>query len=383
MRNEKQFSRPAKPVHVSRVFLILTGVSLLSAAATGQQREPRFDNWEEPNGPIKTGMLFVNDEYIPGPYDVEVTQAEININGVKCIEIVGAALDQRDDSRRPDARRQSGFRGQQGQRGGGGGGDFGPRGRRGGGGRTERPGERIVSSLTSDGIVVVRTGAPTRYLDGKDMYTFCKAMSAETLDDEQIEAFALLAKSEEHIPHWKQWLHSFEPNTDLYERMRYEVKRSDTMVANADAKLLAVGRLERFTYPLTIAGMLLSVLALGHLLKWATRIVMAETATGESGDVIRCAEVALLLMLAMSALDLVWTILAGQAGIMREVNPLAATLLKTPMQLVLFKVSATGLGFVILYVWRRRAQIQQATWWMCLVCVLLTFRWVVFDSVVN
>lgn len=380
MRFEKLFSLPAQSVHISRVFLILAGVSLHSAAAIGQQHEPRFDNWEEPTGPIETGILFVDDEYIPGPYEVEATKYEVIINGVKCIEIARTAFDQREDSRRPDSRRQPGVRGQQGQRGGG---ESGPRGRRGSGGRSERPSERVISSLTSDGIVVIRTGAQTRYLDGKDMYTFCKAMSAENPDAKQIEAFALLAKTEEHMPHWKQWLLSFEPNTDLYERMRYEVERSDTMVATADAKLQAAGRLERFTYPLTIVGMLLSVLALGHLLKWATRIVMAESATGESGDIIRCAEVALLLMLAMSALDLVWTILAGQAGIMREVNPLAAKLLQTPMQLVLFKVAATGLGFAILYVWRRRAQIQQATWWMCLVCVLLTFRWVVFDSVVN
>ena len=84
----------------------------------------------------------------------------------------------------------------------------------------------------------------------------------------------------------------------------------------------------------------------------------------------------------MSLIDLAWTILAGQAGVMKEAihwQPL----IWIPPQLVAFKVTATGLGCGILYAWRRQKQIQDATWWMCLVCVLLTFRWVVFDSVIG
>ena len=88
-------------------------------------------------------------------------------------------------------------------------------------------------------------------------------------------------------------------------------------------------------------------------------------------------------MLGMAGLDLVWTILAGQAGVIREVNPFAASILQSPIQLVAFKFAATGLGIGILYVWRHRRQIQNVTWWMCLVSVLLTFRWVVLDSVVG
>jgi hypothetical protein len=68
---------------------------------------------------------------------------------------------------------------------------------------------------------------------------------------------------------------------------------------------------------------------------------------------------------------------------MRELNPVAAQLVGSPMHLILFKVVATGAGGAILFIWRHRSQIQQAAWWMCLVCVLLTFRWVVFDSVLN
>ena len=88
----------------------------------------------------------------------------------------------------------------------------------------------------------------------------------------------------------------------------------------------------------------------------------------------------ILLMLGMSAVDLLWTIMAGQAGVMKEINPLAAGLIQTPTSLALFKVTATAIGCGLLYSFRDRRRVQEATWWMCLVCVLVTFRWVMFDS---
>ena len=97
----------------------------------------------------------------------------------------------------------------------------------------------------------------------------------------------------------------------------------------------------------------------------------------------RAVTIALCLMLGMLILDLTWTILAGQAGVMKEVNPIAAEMIDSPLQLAVFKIVTTSIGLGILYFWRNRHQIQFATWWVCLVCVLLTFRWVVFDSVIS
>ena len=141
--------------------------------------------------------------------------------------------------------------------------------------------------------------------------------------------------------------------------------------------------MEKFSYPLTLAAMLVGVIALGHVMKWTARTIVAEQREDYAPQIARCVEIALLLMLVMSSIDLVWTILAGQAGVMREVNPFAAGFIQSPLQLVMLKVCATGLGCGILYIWRQKPQIHDATWWMCLVCVLLTFRWVVFDSVLG
>ncbi len=87
-----------------------------------------------------------------------------------------------------------------------------------------------------------------------------------------------------------------------------------------------------------------------------------------------------MLILAMSGLDLIWTALSAAAGEMRELNPMAVHLVDSPELLVVFKMVVTLLACGILLTLRAQPKAQFATWWMCLVCVLLTFRWVVFQS---
>jgi len=65
---------------------------------------------------------------------------------------------------------------------------------------------------------------------------------------------------------------------------------------------------------------------------------------------------------------------------MRELNPLASRLISDPEALVAFKVVATLLGCGVLFALRRHSRAQLASWWMCLVCTMLTFRWLMFNS---
>ncbi len=82
----------------------------------------------------------------------------------------------------------------------------------------------------------------------------------------------------------------------------------------------------------------------------------------------------------MSGLDLIWTLLAGQSGQMRELNPIGRNLIAHPVGLVAFKIIATVIGCVLLYVFRRDRRVAQAAWWLCLTLTVLTFRWLVFNS---
>jgi hypothetical protein len=48
--------------------------------------------------------------------------------------------------------------------------------------------------------------------------------------------------------------------------------------------------------------------------------------------------------------------------------------------LSIFKATATLLSCSLLLFLRRHPRAQLASWWLCLVCTLLTFRWLVLNS---
>lgn len=313
---------------------------------------------------VKTGFLFVNDVYVRPPYVVEFTTHGIQVNGFQCSQPSTADKPSREGRKRPKGNR--GF------------GDF-DVGRSSG----RRAGE-FSDTLRQGGVVVVRDDFPAVYVHhGGDMYDFCAAMLAADPTIDQINEFIRLPAEDSQREIWRSWLLSYKAPPDLRIQLQSIFDEIASVTAQGKTRTAAIERLEAFTYPLTILGMLVGVFALGHILKWTARSIVAEKNADYSPEVIRCVEIALLLMLGMSSIDLFWTILGSQAGVMREVNPIAAGMIQSPYQLIVFKIGATCVGCGILYAWRQRTQIQNATWWMCLVCVLLTFRWVVFSSVMS
>jgi len=79
-------------------------------------------------------------------------------------------------------------------------------------------------------------------------------------------------------------------------------------------------------------------------------------------------------------IDLVWTVLAHQAGSMRELNPIGSQLFSNPVNLIIFKTAATSLAIALLFRLRQIPLARQASWWCCLVLTLLTARWLTFHS---
>lgn len=65
---------------------------------------------------------------------------------------------------------------------------------------------------------------------------------------------------------------------------------------------------------------------------------------------------------------------------MRELNPLGSRLIDDPVQLSAFKIATTLLCCTLLYALRGHATARTAAWWLCLVCTVLTFRWLVANS---
>jgi hypothetical protein len=73
-------------------------------------------------------------------------------------------------------------------------------------------------------------------------------------------------------------------------------------------------------------------------------------------------------------------LLASQAGVMHELNPLGAKLVNSPTALIAFKGAATFVAASLLASLRYHRRAQLAAWWLCLVCALVTCRWLVFNS---
>lgn len=346
-----------------------SAVAVASNQSSSSDRNPANEAELLYSETIDSGLMVIDKTFISAPYLLEATETHVSVNGIVCFNSGEVSSSQ------ARSRRQRSADGETQQ------GDFATSG------RTRRSAvrtaEQLVETLMEGGAIFISDDKVPHHLLGSGYHLFCDVILAEQPTDDQVFEFSGLVGDVKRQVNWKEWLQTVVVPESARTSMQATVDEINRTEADGIAKMAALQRLESMSYPLTVLGMLLSVFALGHVLKWTAKSIVAEQNADYTPEVTKCVEVALLLMLAMSLIDLVWTILAGQAGVMKEVNPLAATYLDSPMQLVAFKVTATGLGCGILYAWRRLRQVQDATWWMCLVCVLLTFRWVVFDSVMG
>ncbi|MEC8556328.1 MAG: hypothetical protein VXZ82_15060 [Planctomycetota bacterium] len=172
---------------------------------------------------------------------------------------------------------------------------------------------------------------------------------------------------------WQKFLTTFKPNKELTGQLQVFVDEVDQIEIDNRNRNAAVQRLESMDYPLTVIGMLLGVVALGINLQWSAAGIGEEQGTKFHTS-------AIWLILGMSVLDLTWTILSSQAGQMSEMNPMASKIIDSHWKLVVFKSTTTLGACGILYHWRHLGKIQQAAWWATLICVLLTFRWIMMGS---
>jgi hypothetical protein len=179
--------------------------------------------------------------------------------------------------------------------------------------------------------------------------------------------------------HLSQWLPSFQRSPAFLADATARLEILDSAQAASDASNAATIRLAAFGYPLTILMMILVVLGFGHLLshrpsadEWND-----DSPTNQLSEPFNRS---LLLIVGLSAVDLVWTLLVSQAGAMRELNPIGSQMIADPWQLVAFKVLVTLSAVGLLYFCRRVPLARQASWWSCLVLTLVAARWLVFNS---
>jgi hypothetical protein len=235
--------------------------------------------------------------------------------------------------------------------------------------------QALASRLENNGIVVAFTTRPLLVIATEDAHEFFQAIALH--DPEYRRPLLARLPADEDRRLWTDWLDRYRAPGELRKRAEAWIQAVQTIKDQNLAQMAAVRRIDVLSYPLSIVGMIASVLALGHLLMALPK--RSEDQTTPAGDM-RATVISVTAIGVFSLLDLVWSILAWNAGQMRELNPLSSVLIQDPQLLIMFKSVATLTSCTILLALRRHYSARLASWWLCLVCTVLTFRWLMFNS---
>lgn len=176
---------------------------------------------------------------------------------------------------------------------------------------------------------------------------------------------------------WRDWLLRFTPSPEFQARASRVLAENLERQRARLARAAALQRLRSAEFPLLACALLLAALAGWHLLRTVPTAPECPAGAEASPAAGRLLVRSLLLVLALAALDGVWTWLSAQAGQMRELNPLAARLLDRPDALLSFKLACTLGPVGLIYFLRHYRAAQLAAWWMCFITTAVACRWVV------
>lgn len=357
-------------------FLGLACAAALGASdlAAQQRDDGPVREFSSSRGPISKGFLFIDGRYIPPPYVIEQADDSIRVNGELLSE---EEFDLSDNRSRFESRgRQRYVRMMQMRRGGP---RFGPM-------RdwNDSPSYSLsfVENELNLGEVVVlfRQQRPLILGSTREGLELLRTLCAASIESVDTATAPDSLQDEASRQSWRQLVSEFAPTPEFLQRAGATIEVREAVFAKNDAGVEANLWGDRISFPLTIFAIVIVVLAFGHLLSNAP--LKGDQLTDP--EAIAHARLTLVQSLVfvglLSVVDLVWTLMAYQAGSMRELNPLGSGLIEDASQLVIFKTSVTAAAIGLLY-WLHQAPLaQRASWWCCLILTLLTARWLTFQS---
>ncbi|WP_182868352.1 EF-hand domain-containing protein [Rhodopirellula sp. JC639] len=132
-------------------------------------------------------------------------------------------------------------------------------------------------------------------------------------------------------------------------------------------------------YWFTVGAMFLSILGFGHLLNCPPKKQTGWRDVSDDHSAGRHVICSVAFIAGLSVIDLVWTILASGSGHFIELNPVGSELLGD-YSIAIFKLLTLALTITLFLRLRHFRGAQIGSWWMCLVCTLVTWRWLVSES---
>jgi len=195
--------------------------------------------------------------------------------------------------------------------------------------------------------------------------------------DEKTQALRKLGFETIESARWHELTGAFQPSTELAARVE-KLKASRPVPVRHPVRVAELSKSVR--YSITVIGIVLGVVALGSLLSSRPESRAPWREIDTSGDSIPMVVRNVGFVLVLSFFDLGCTLLARGSDGFVEINPLGSGLLEDPVMLAAFKISSLLIGCGILLSLRRYRGAQVASWWLCLVCTILTFRWATYGS---
>jgi hypothetical protein len=181
---------------------------------------------------------------------------------------------------------------------------------------------------------------------------------------------------------WATIVESFQPTPDLVERIERQKAKYARLKEEARAARWRNAVLDSapMRYGVTLVAMGLAVIALGTLLSQRPNNGARWTEIDKNGDGLAMVVRNVFLLALLNGFDLGLTLVAQQGGGMLELNPLGDALAKHPAYLASFKIGVVLTACFILLALRKYRGAQAASWWLCLICTILTFRWLTYNS---
>ncbi len=338
--------------------------------ATSSSQEPRAIR-------LADGYLFIDGRYIEPPYDIELKDDSVWVNGQQLTEEYLAPVEvlaNAEFGHNRMGRRKEWGDGDRREL------DRGDGDRRGAGSRNARASDPLGKLLRQ--LEIVQFGATAvLFRQQQPLVLFANSGGYQLVNtlaghrDTEAEEPLSMSPAEHAI--WDRLVREFEPSAPFVARVSADTDAFEQAAMEGERSVAANQLLSRISYPLTVFAMIAIAIAVGHLMS------NRPFHDGQPSDLTINQKyiIKTLSMIAVfSLIDLAWTIASSNAGIMRELNPLGSQLVRDPKLLTVFKLTLTSMSVGILYAQRNHRFAQTASWWCCLLLMLLTSRWVMFQS---
>lgn len=309
------------------------------------------------SGSIETGYFVFEGRYLSPPYIIQQRGEDLFVNG----RFVPA-----EQTSRPSFP----F-------------GMGPGGwRRYGGGALAAGFSRMEQQFVSGALLFVQDDGTNGSIVPQNALSVLRILVSDAPKEEKIQSLSDGRFRRFNSAEWAGIVESFQQSPDLVEQIRQIDAENERLLEEAQAAHRRVQFLDSgpMRYGVTVAAMVLVVIAMGNLLNHRPKHDGRWTDINQDEDRMAMVMRNVILLVLLNGFDLGLSLVAQQAGSFLELNPLGTKLIENPAHLAVFKLTALLTSCFILLSLRRYHGAQAASWWLCLVCTILTFRWLTYNS---